>query len=332
MGPVRDARTVHVLLPNDIDDPAAPSGGNAYDRRVCDGLAALGWAVREHPARGGWPAPARGARDALGALLAGLPERAIVLADGLVASGAPEVVAAHAGRLRLAVLVHMPVGGTAERAMLAGAAAVITTSEWTRGRLALPDARVAAPGVDSAPAATGSPAGTALLCVAAVLPHKGHDVLAAALEIAGLGCTCVGSVTRDPHFVAGLRGSGRLRFAGVRTGPELDAAYAAADLLVLPSRAETYGMVLTEALARGIPVLASAVGGVPEALGTTPDGPPGMLVPPGDVAALAAALRAWRDGAALRDRLRAAALARRGTLRGWADTASRISEVLGGLR
>ncbi len=58
-----------------------------------------------------------------------------------------------------------------------------------------------------------------------------------------------------------------VRFAGPLTGAELAASYAAADLLVLPSRAETYGMVVTEALARGIPVLATAVDGVPEALG-----------------------------------------------------------------
>ena len=65
---------------------------------------------------------------------------------------------------------------------------------------------------------------------------------------------------------------------------------------MLPSRAETYGMVVTEALARGIPVLASDAGGLPETLGRDPDGRvPGLLVPPGDAAALAAALRGWLD-------------------------------------
>ena len=83
-----------------------------------------------------------------------------------------------------------------------------------------------------------------------------------------------------------------MRFPGPRTGPELDRAYAAADLLVLASHAETYGMVVTEALARGLPVLAAEVGGVTEALGHGDDGTrPGLLVPPGDPAALGAALR-----------------------------------------
>ena len=86
----------------------------------------------------------------------------------------------------------------------------------------------------------------------------------------------------------------RVRLTGPLTGAALDAAYAAADLLVVPSRAETYGMVVTEALARGIPVLASDAGGLPETLGRDPGGRvPGVLVQSGDAAALAAALRGW---------------------------------------
>ena len=135
-------------------------------------------------------------------------------------------------------------------------------------------------------------------------PDKGHDVLLDALATAtdlSWRCACVGSLDRDPAFADGVRrrardgGLGdRVRFAGPRTGPELDRAYAAADLLVLASRAETYGMVVTEALARGVPVLAAEVGGVTEALGHGADGTrPGLLVAPGDPAALGAALRAW---------------------------------------
>jgi hypothetical protein len=107
----------------------------------------------------------------------------------------------------------------------------------------------------------------------------------------------VGSLDRDPAFADGVlrraRDNGlrdRVQFAGPRTGSELDRAYAAADLLVLASHAETYGMVVTEALARGLPVLATDVGGVSEALG---DGtPPALLVPPGDPAALGRGLAA----------------------------------------
>jgi glycosyltransferase involved in cell wall biosynthesis len=102
-------------------------------------------------------------------------------------------------------------------------------------------------------------------------------------------------------------------------------------LLVVPSHAETYGLVVTEALARSVPVIATEVGGVTEALGYGEDGTrPGLLVPPGDPAALAAALRAWLEHAELRDRLRRAARQRRATLRPWAGTAAAVADVLAG--
>jgi len=122
-----------------------------------------------------------------------------------------------------------------------------------------------------------------------------------------------------------------VHFRGARTGSELDGAYAGADLLVLPSHAETYGMVVTEALARGLPVLATDVGGVTDALGRGADGTrPGLLVPPGDPAALGAALRAWLADAGLRERLRRAARQRRATLRPWPATTTVLAGVLAG--
>jgi glycosyltransferase involved in cell wall biosynthesis len=189
--------------------------------------------------------------------------------------------------------------------------------------------------VDTAPLAAGTPAGTRLLCVAAVTPRKGHDVLLDALAALGdraSECLCAGALGHP--YADGLPGRDpRVRFAGPLTPDALAAAYAAADLLVLPSRAETYGMVVTEALARGLPVVASAVGGVPEALGVAPDGRrPGLLVPPGDPAALAAALGRWLDEPGLRRAWRAAAVARRATLTGWDVTAGRVAAVLAGVR
>jgi glycosyltransferase involved in cell wall biosynthesis len=332
---------VHVVLPNDIDDPAAPSGGNGYDRHVCRELAALGWSVGEHAVYGPWPHPGPAERADLARVLAVLPDGAPVLLDGLVASAVPEVLVPEADRLRLVVLVHMPLDTGSEQTALAAASAVVTTSAWSRGRLldryGLPAGRVhvATPGVEPAPLAPASEPGTRLLCVAAVAPHKGHDVLVEALATLPSGsctCTCVGSLTRDPEFAARIRATGLVRLVGPRTGDALAAAYADADLLVLPSRGETYGMVVTEALARGIPVLASDVYGLPEALGHAPDGSaPGLLVPPGDAEALAGALRRWLTGPELRHRLRRAARERRDTLTGWAVTARTIAGVLGGV-
>jgi glycosyltransferase involved in cell wall biosynthesis len=351
-------KEVHVVVPEGIDDPARPSGGNAYDRRVCRGLAALGWAVHEHPIAGAWPRPDAAGHAALARAVRRIPDGSVVLLDGLIASAAPEALLPQARRLRQVVLVHMPLGHrppddeagavrAREREVLSAAAAVVTTSAWTRRRLgalyALPADRVyvAEPGVDEAGLAPGTAAGDALLCVAAVTPDKGHDVLLDALATTTdlpWHCACVGSLDRDPAFGGGVRRATRnkglaerVRFPGPRTGPELDRAYAGADLLVLASRAETFGMVVTEALARGLPVLAAEVGGVTEALGHAHDGTrPGLLVAPGDPAALGAALRAWLGDAALRGRLRRAAHERRASLRGWPATTSVLAGVLAG--
>lgn len=337
------------VLPGGIDDPAAPSGGNRYDRRVLDLLSGAGSALRtrdvyEVAIGGSWPVPGDGARAALTRALADIPDKSDVLLDGLVACGVPDLLEPHQDRLRLAVVVHLPLGdetglddATAARlsaregAALRLATAVIATSDAAAARISamhhLSGVRVAVPGVDPAPPAVPGPAGRRLLCVASVTPRKGQDLLVRALEedLADLGwdCTFVGALIRPvPHT------SANIHFVGPRSGTALDDAYAEADLFVLPSRAETYGMVVTEALARAVPVLATAVGGVPEALGLAPDGTrPGLLVPPEDQAALAAALRAWLTDPALRDRLRAAARGRRDTLPTWTETARRLSEV-----
>ena len=101
---------VHVIVPEGIDDPARPSGGNTYDRRVCRGLAALGWSVREHAVPGDWPRPGPAGHAALARAVRRIPDGAVVLLDGLIASAGPEALVPQAGRLRQVVLVHMPLG------------------------------------------------------------------------------------------------------------------------------------------------------------------------------------------------------------------------------
>ena len=204
---------VHVVVPEGIDDPTRPSGGNAYDRQVCRGLAALGWTVHQHPIAGAWPRPGATGHATLARAVRRIPDGAVVLLDGLIASAAPETLVPQASRLRQVVLVHMPLGHrppghevagvrARERDVLAGATAVVTTSAWTKRRLAelyaLPADRVhvAEPGVDAAGLAAGNDAGDALLCVAAVTPDKGHDVLVDALATAAdLSWRCAGPNT-----------------------------------------------------------------------------------------------------------------------------------------
>nr|WP_208720523.1 glycosyltransferase family 4 protein [Amycolatopsis circi] len=329
------------VVPGDIDDRSVPSGGNTYDRRVAEYLP-----VRLRPVDGTWPDPDEGAKKQLDQVLAQVPDGAKVLFDGLIACGVPDVLAPHANRLDLAVLVHLPLADETgldaqraadldarERKTLQLAHQVIVTSpaaaRAVEKRHGLATVHIAPPGTDPAPQATGTDGVSQLICVAAVTPRKGQDILLNALsEVDGLQVDFVGSRTRNPAYANSLSHP-RARFTGPLDGSALEAAYDRADLLVLPSHAETYGMVVTEALARGIPVLASDVGGIPDALGRAPDGEqPGLLVPPGDKTALAAALRSWRDDPDLRKRLRDAAVARARTLEGWPAAAARLGEIL----
>ncbi|HVW48097.1 MAG TPA: glycosyltransferase family 4 protein [Solirubrobacterales bacterium] len=346
-------RSVYFVVPDGIDDPLRPSGGNTYDRHLCRELGRHGWSADRRPVAGFWRRPDGASFAALEATLRGAPDDAVVLLDGLIASTAPEVLVPQANRLRLVVLVHMPLGhrpveeGARERegAALAAATAIVTTSAWARRRLVdlygLPAERVhvAEPGAEPAAPASGNEPGGALLCVGAVTFEKGHDILLEALgSIAAPAwrCACVGRLDRDPAFARRLRrrsrdaGPGeRVSFPGALTGADLERAYASADLLVHPSRAETYGLVVTEALARGLPVIAADVGGVGEALGEGADGTrPGLLVAPEDPAALGDALASWLGDGALRTRLRRAARERRGSLRPWSTTASAVAGVL----
>ncbi len=173
-------RTVHFVMPGGVDDPAAPSGGNAYDRRVSLDLPGFGWQVHKHAVDGEWPRPGADARAELARVLRELPDGAAVLMDGIVACGVPEIIVPEADRLSLAVLVHLPLGDETgldaavaaeldakERAVLRAVSAVIGTSEWAVRRLVshhglAPDrVHVATPGADiapSPPAPTASPA------------------------------------------------------------------------------------------------------------------------------------------------------------------------------
>jgi glycosyltransferase involved in cell wall biosynthesis len=344
---------VHVVVPDAFDDPQRPSGGNVYDRRLCEELAHHGWSVRVHAVPGPWPGAGDGARLALANVLAAVPDGELVVVDGLVGSGLPEAVLPHTDRLRLVMLVHMPLGSVAdgddaararERAVLERCAAVVATSQWARRWLHdhydLPPGSVAVaePGVDPAGLAAGTESVRHLLCVGALTPVKGQDVLVEALGgVRDLDwvCTSVGSAAIDPAFVdltsAAARDQGidgRVRFLGPLSGARLAGQYAVADLLVLPSRAETYGMVVTEALARGLPVVASDVGGVSEALGSGGGAEPGVLVRPDDPPALAKALRRWLTDPTWRAELRRRARARRADLDGWSTTALRVAQVL----
>jgi glycosyltransferase involved in cell wall biosynthesis len=329
------ALRLRLVVPADVD---LPTGGNAYDLALAAALRADGdevALVRCDP------------DDLAGALRQ--PWNGPTLVDGLLACSQPGVVAASGA----GVLVHMPLaletglarGRAAEldrREGLALRAArwVVTTSHWCAQYVAehhrVARVAVATPGVEPAPISEGSDP-PLLVHVAALLPNKDQlGVVAALAQLSDLPwrARLAGPTDRDPVYAlkvqravrdAGL--SERVRVTGTIAR---DAAWAGADLALLPSHVESFGMVVTEALARGVPVVASE-GGAVEALGATASGEvPGAVVPPGSPEALASVLRRWLTDGTYRDRVRRAALERRATLDRWDVTAQKVRSALTG--
>lgn len=333
-------------------DPDQLTGGYIYDARIVAALRALGWRVELVGLRGRFPNPDAEARQAFEHALATRPDRARVVIDGLVLGGLPEVVAAHAGRLAVTALIHHPLADetglgetekaalfASERAALAGARSVITTSAFTARRLAdygVPEARISVvePGVDASPLAPADNEPPRLLCVATLTPRKGHLLLVDALarvDHLPWSCDLVGSLARDPVHaervataIAARGLAGRIWLRGEQAHEALGEAYSAADLFVLPSWFEGYGMVVAEALAFGLPVLSTRGGALAEIL------PPGtgVQVAPGDVDALAEALRTLVDDHALRHRLRDGARRARLGMRRWETAGKGFASAL----
>lgn len=341
---------LHWLLPG---DPATRTGGYLYDARIVARLRDTGRTVTVHCLDDSFPEPTIPALDGCAAVLRGLPNDATAVVDGLAFGAMPDLAIAEAGRLRLVALLHHPLAEetglraeqrarlfATERRALTAARRVITTSQTTASALAtydVPESRIGVvePGTDPAPLAAGSAGGPpVLLCVAALVPRKGHDVLIDAL--AGLAelpwrLVCAGSADRDPataavlrHRIAAAGLSERVDLVGEVAGAQLDALYHGADLFVLASHHEGYGMALAEALARGLPIVTTTAGAIP---GTVPAAA-GLLVPPGDPLALRAALRSILTDPALRHRLAAGARAARSSLPTWPEAAARFAAEL----
>jgi glycosyltransferase involved in cell wall biosynthesis len=346
-------------------DRAGPSGGNTYDRELVAALRAGGTDVVVHALPGAWPEPTAADLVRLTDALAAHP---MSLVDGIVASGAPGPIArAVAAGRRIVVLVHM---ATADEVGLSGpdaarreetegralraASAVIATSRTAADDLAarhgLQDVHVARPGARPAPLADGSTP-PRILAVANLTPTKDPLTLVRALyDVTDLGWSAVlvGSPEVDPGYAESVRHEAaalgqRVRGAGALVGDALEKEWAAADLLVLTSRTETFGMVVLEALAHGVPAIVGAGTGAVEALtrggpgggaeppGTTlaQPGIPGAAVPTADPGALAAVLRRWLTDPGLRTAWRRTAQDRRARLPGWDVTAALVSQALG---
>jgi glycosyltransferase involved in cell wall biosynthesis len=340
-------KTFVFAVPGDL---ATPTGGYAYDRRMIAELVTLRWQANVLSLGEGFPKPDASTRAAANARLAALPAGVPVVVDGLALGVLPE--GAQALGPRLVALVHHPLAlesglsaaeadalRQTERAALTFARRLIATSAATARLLAadygVPQDGIAViePGTDRAtverPARSGA---VSLLAVGSVVPRKGYDLLAAALAMMKdlpWRLTIAGDATRSPETaralteqIAWLGLADRIEVAGAVTSERLASLYAAADLFVLPSRFEGYGMAYAEAMAHGLPVVGTTAGAIPDTV------PPqaGVLVPPDDIDALAAVLRLLIADPAERERL--AAGARAAHFPSWAEQAARFAHIL----
>lgn len=331
-----------------------PTGGYAYDRRMIAELEKLGWHVDLIGLGEDFPWPSGDTRMAAQARLLAVPEGRIIMVDGLAFGALPEVASQLRSRNPLVALVHHPLAlesglsaeqadilRASERAALAAANRVVVTSATTARHLSteysVPADRIviAPPGGDPVAAAHGSRDGVVrLISVGAVVPRKGFDVLIAALATLGnlpWQLTIVGDRGRDPRTaerldadIAHCNLGDRVAVLGAVPPERLEDLYAGADLFVLASRFEGYGMAYAEAIAHGLPVIGTSAGAIPE---TVPANA-GLLVAPDDAGALAKALRRLIENADERQRLATAARTAAKQLPGWQDSAKIFSRTL----
>ena len=344
-------KRVVFAVPGNLD---TPTGGYAYDKRIIVELRRLDLDVECLDIGEGFPSPDQATRSTARSLLLQVPDGQPIVVDGLALGVLPDVAAEVASRHPLLALVHHPLalewGLPAERAdalhrseqaALAVVREVVVTSPTTATLVAadygVPAERitVARPGSDPAPRSSGSRSEVPhLLSVGAVVPRKGFDTLVAALAtLAELPwrLTIAGDLTRDPDEAARLDVSitqhklaGRIAALGAVSSERLAALYDDADLFVLASRFEGYGMAYAEALSHGLPVIGTTAGAIPN---TVPQ-EAGVLVSPGDVDALAQALRSVIADAGMRLHLSDAAFAAARKLPTWRESGAIFATAL----
>lgn len=332
-----------------------PTGGYAYDRRIIAELGHLGWQIKLVDLGGGFPWPSKETLSSARERLLKMPPGEPIIIDGLALGVLPEVAAELARRVPLLALVHHPLAlerglsaqearllHCSERAALASARGVVVTSPATARIVAsdygVPADRitVARPGNDAAPQARanqglGVPH---LLSVGAVVPRKGFDVLIAALAALNSlpwRLTIVGDLTRDATAAATLHSeiarhglASRITVLGAVSAEQLAKLYDTANLFVLASYFEGYGMAYSEALAHGLPVIGTMAGAIPD---TVPRDA-GLLVPPGDTAALAEALHRTMTDLGLRQRLVEGAISAARQLPTWSQSGTIFAGAL----
>ena len=324
---------------------ATDSGGHHYDRRMAEGLRALGHDIQVVELEGRLPDPDQAAIYAARSAWAALPATGKKLIDGLA-------LPAFAGLPlhQVTALIHRPASletslpaETAQRLHATEATLfhdiprLVVTSDQTAERLArdfgTPRDRidVIVPGIGDLPRCYGSAEPVCqILSVGALITRKGHDVLLRALSrLFDLDWQLIiaGSADRDPVHANGLRAlaeelniAQRVRF----TDDVTETLWANTDLFALTSYLEGYGVAIAEALRRGLPVAVTNVGAVPTLVG--PEA--GVVCAPGDIEQLSKALRRLIfDRTLLRDMAEVAWQSAQ-SLPPWNEQAARLATLL----
>ncbi|MGF6834544.1 glycosyltransferase involved in cell wall biosynthesis [Paenarthrobacter sp. TE4293] len=326
---------VRFLVPGNVRHG---SGGNKYNAKLAEHLAALGADIETVVVDGDWPVGSPADRQRFAEALDG---GATVIADGLVAGGAPDEIAGAAGKgTKVWILSHIALADhdDLEAKALAAAAGIICPSAHAAAELGAKygalDVVVATPGAASAGVSAGS-VPTHIVSVAALLPNKSQTLLVEALsQLHNLewSASLIGSHDPDPAYAAKVRDAvehyglqQRVTLTGELTGQELEDHWHKADLSILLSRSESFGMVVTESLAHGVPVIVRQGTGAVEALGGTGAG---AALDLSDLNTLTMTLRAWLTDPALQQRWRNNALQARQHLRGWDATAATVLKAI----
>ena len=314
------------------------SGGNKYNAKLAEHLTALGAKVETKTVDGDWPVGSPADRQRFADMLDG---GTTVIADGLVASGSPdEISGAISAGTQVWILSHMALANhpDLEAKALAAATGIICPSahaaEELRAKHGTQNMVIATPGAEKADFAEGSQP-LHIVAVAALLPNKSQLELVeclATLQDVEWTAALIGSENADPRYAAEVRAAvehygldERISITGELTGEALEEQWHKADLSVLLSRSESFGMVVTESLAHGVPVLVRQGTGAVEALGHTEAGAALDFTQEGT---LANTLRTWLDDSVLQQTWRSNALQAREHLRGWDTTAATVLEAL----
>ena len=336
-----------------LGNPSTLTGGYLYHQRLASFAPRHGARV-QFVSVPPWPFPlgVLAGPAVLGAVQRQRPD--VLLMDSIAAAFLVPWLAFRRPRVPVVGIAHQPPGGidhgrwrtrtqlVLDRRAYRHAAMVLVASALLADQLAasgVPRARlrVVPPGRDVAPA-PGQPPGdlrrgrrVALLCVGNWLLHKGIvDVLEAVRRLPADLVTLhlVGETEKDPSYAERVRAllassdlSGRVVVHGPLPLEKIAAMYAMADVFVLASTRESYGTVYGEAMAAGLPIVGYVAGNLPHLARHEQEG---LLVPPDNVEALAAALRRLAENAGLRTRLGAAAALRAEGFPTWAQTAERL--------